>query len=315
MTFRDGRAGHSGCIGTIEADRALCSGYRRRRSSTFIHSIEGTAMSRPIRVGVLLQPANTPDYATWRGAVLRAEDLGADLIFGWDHFHRPEVADLNQGIPVLAEVQPDVTNFEGWTALASWGEITHRAEIGLLVTGMGYRNPDLLADMARTVDHISGGRLVLGIGAGWYQKDYTTYGYEFGTWKSRFDLFDEGLKRIDARFSELIPAPVRRIPILIGGTGPKRTLPAVVRYADIWHTFLSIEGFTTATRQLDDMAASAGRDGRDIERSVHWFGVDSAEAYHAAGATTFIAEVAPSPDTGYDFTALEEMLAWRDRQS
>jgi len=271
-------------------------------------------MTRPIRIGVLLQPGNAPDYATWRSAVLQAEELGADLIFGWDHFHRPQVADLNQGIPVLDEIQPDVTNFEGWTALASWGEITHRAEIGLLVTGIGYRNPDLLADMARTVDHISGGRLVLGLGAGWYEKDYTTYGYDFGTWKSRFDLFKAGLKRIEARFGQLIPPPVRKIPILIGGTGPKRTLPAVVRYADIWHTFLSVEAFTEASARVDEMAAAAGRDGNDIERSVHWFGAPSAEAYRAAGATTFITEIAPGPTTGYDFSTLEEMLAWRGRQ-
>jgi probable F420-dependent oxidoreductase len=271
-------------------------------------------VSRPIRTGVLIQPGNAPDYPAWRSAVLQAEELGADLIFGWDHFHRPQVADLNQGVPVLDDVQPDVTNFEGWTALASWGEITHRAEIGLLVTGIGYRNPDLLADMARTVDHISGGRLILGLGAGWYEKDYTSYGYDFGTWKSRFDLFDEGLARIESRLGRLKPPPIRRVPVLIGGTGPKRTLPAVVRYADIWHTFLSVERFTEASAHLDKLAAAAGRDGTDIERSVHWFGIDSADDYLRAGASAFIAEIVPDPTTGYDLGPLKEMVAWRDRR-
>jgi probable F420-dependent oxidoreductase len=288
-------------------------------------------MTRPIRIGVVVPPGNAPDFASWRSAVVYAEELGADLIFGWDHFHKPGLAVTDQGIAVVAEVQPDVTNFEGWTAevqpdvtnfegwtaLASWGEITHRAEIGLLVTGIGYRNPDLLADMARTVDHISGGRLVLGLGAGWYEKDYTTYGYEFGTWKSRFDLFDAGLKRIELRFGQLIPPPVRKIPILIGGGGPKRTLPAVARHADIWHSFLGVEGFTEASARVDELAAAIRRDGNDIERSVHCFGfgAESADAYRRAGATTFTTEIEPDPITGYDFSTLEKMLAWRDRQN
>ena len=152
-----------------------------------------------------------------------------------------------------------------------------------------------------------------GVGAGWYEKDYATYGYEFGTWKLRFDLFDAGLERIEARFGQLIPPPVRKVPILIGGTGPTRTLPAVARYADIWHTFLSVEAFTEASARVEELALAADRSGNDIERSVHWFGAPSAEAYRAAGATTFITEIAPDATTGYDFGTVEEMLAWRER--
>src|SRR6266702_2245114 len=101
-------------------------------------------MTRPIRIGAHLWPAGVPDYATWRAAVRRAEELGVDVVFGYDHFHGPAVRRVPGGIE-LEPVQPDVTNFEGWTALASWAEITTRAEIGLFVTGIGYRNPDLLA--------------------------------------------------------------------------------------------------------------------------------------------------------------------------
>ena len=80
-------------------------------------------MTFPVRVAVQIQPADTPDYATWRQAVLQAEEIGVDVIFGYDHFHKPEVADLNQGVPVLADVQPDVTHFEGWTALATGAKL------------------------------------------------------------------------------------------------------------------------------------------------------------------------------------------------
>ncbi len=271
-------------------------------------------MSRPIRIGVQISPGGTPDYRTWRDAVLHAEDLGTDIVFGYDHFHAPNFAGIVDAKPILAEDQPDVPNFEGWTALASWGEITTRAEIGLLVSGIGYRNPDLLADMARTVDHISGGRLILGVGAGWYEKDYTTYGYDFGTVKTRADLFDESLLRIENRLSQLNPAPLRKIPILIGGSGQKRTLPAVARHADIWHTFLPIELYRQANVRVGELAAEFGRSDSDIERSVVWEDERSADQYLDVGATLITTEIRPTAE-GFDFTDLERLLKWRANRS
>jgi probable F420-dependent oxidoreductase len=269
-------------------------------------------MTNQIRVGVQLWPGGTPDYRSWREAVLTAEDLGADAIFGYDHFHKPFTVLSEDGLPQLLPEQPDVNNFEGWTALASWAEITSHADIGLLVTGIGYRNPDLLADMARTVDHISGGRLILGLGSGWYEKDYSVYGYEYGTVKSRMDLFEESLARIEHRLGELVPPPVRRIPILIGGMGVKRSLPIVAEHADIWHSFASVPEFQRKNAILKDLAAQAGRDEKLIERSVHWTGRENADAFVKEGVTLFTTEIHPTQE-GYDFGELKDILAWRDR--
>jgi probable F420-dependent oxidoreductase len=268
-------------------------------------------MNRPIRIGVQLSPGGTPDYAAWRAAVIHAEEIGVDVIFGYDHFHRPTLSGFADGRAVLAPEQPEVNNFESWTALASWGEITQRAEIGVLVTGTGFRNPDLLADMARTVDHISGGRVILGLGSGWYEKDYSSYGYDYGTTKSRLDLFDAAVERIERRLALLVPPPLRHIPVLIGGAGERRSLPAVARHADIWHTFVADpEVYRRKSELVAELAAAAGRDDTAIERSVLWYGAASADELLAAGATFFITEAKPTPD-GYDFAQVEQVLSWR----
>jgi probable F420-dependent oxidoreductase len=238
--------------------------------------------------------------------------MGADIVFGYDHFHRPFVQPTSEGPRLLPE-QPDVNNFEAWTALASWAEITTNIEIGTLVTGMGYRNPDLLADMARTVDHISGGRLVLGLGAGWYEKDYKVYGYDYGSLKSRMDLFADGLRRIDARLKLLKPPPVREIPVLVGGSGEKRTLPLAGRYAAIWHSTLDLETFRRKNDLVRKHATEAGRDETLIERAVSWPGDRaSADAYVNEGVTLFMTEIQPTDD-GYDLSSLTELLTWRDQ--
>ncbi|MEU4675125.1 LLM class F420-dependent oxidoreductase [Amycolatopsis sp. NPDC023774] len=271
-------------------------------------------MTRPVRIGAHLWPGGAPSYKSWRDAVLRAEDMGVDVVFGYDHFHKPFVRLTSEGPELLPE-QPDVANFEAWTALAAWAEMTTRVEIGTLVTGMGYRNPDLLADMARTVDHISGGRLILGVGSGWYEKDYSVYGYDYGTVKSRMDHFADGLRRIEHRLAQLNPPPVRPIPILIGGSGEKRTLPLVGRHATIWHSFLDLDTFRRKDDLVRQFATEAGRDERVIERSIAWPGDGgAADGYAAAGVTLYTTEIHPT-DLGYDLSPLKDLLAWRDNRN
>jgi probable F420-dependent oxidoreductase len=253
--------------------------------------------NRPVRIGLQVQPQHA-EYADIRRTAAEAEDLGADVVFNWDHFY-----------PLYGD--PDGKHFECWTMLGAWAEQTSRVEIGALVTCNSYRNPELLADMARTVDHISDGRLILGIGSGWFEKDYDEYGYEFGTAGGRLNQLRDDLPRIEARWQKLNPPPTRKIPVLIGGGGEKKTLRLVARHADIWHSFSDVATLNRKLGILRDHCAEVGRTFEDIEISVEPRG-DAASAGPAlaeAGVSLFVLGL-NGPD--YDMTRVRDWVKWRD---
>lgn len=262
---------------------------------------EDGTLTGPIRIAAQIQPQHT-DYAGIRDAVMRAEDAGVDAVYNWDHFFP-----LSGGSP-----DPNVgKHFECWTMLGAWAEQTERIEFGALVTCNSYRNPDLLADMARTVDHISNGRLILGIGSGWFKKDYDEYGYTFGTARSRLDDLDAAMQRIRDRLNRLDPPPTRDIPILIGGGGEKVTLRIVAEHADVWHTFGNTERVAHKSNVLEAWCETVGRPSSDVARSV---GVNpnqlhEADVYAGLGVTEFTLGIT-GPDL--DLDPILPWLEWRN---
>ncbi|MGP8058443.1 MAG: TIGR03560 family F420-dependent LLM class oxidoreductase [Acidimicrobiales bacterium] len=201
-----------------------------------------------------------------------AEELGFDGAWGFDHF-----------VPMYGEGPGNC--FEGMTTLAALATATSRIRLGLLVTGVTYRHPSVLAAQALTVDHASSGRLELALGAAWFEPEHRQLGIDFPPTSQRFDILEDTCEIVSrlftgdevsyrgARFSledaRMRPPPVQRPrpPIWIGGSGPRRTLPLAARHADVWHTFADPARMAELGAQVDRLAEAAGRDPASITRA------------------------------------------------
>jgi F420-dependent oxidoreductase-like protein len=249
-----------------------------------------------------------PEHTTWqrmRDVWVAADDIELfESAWNWDHFY-----------PLSGEESGP--NYEAWTMLGAMATATRRIRIGCQVTGMIYRHPAVLANMAATVDVISDGRLELGVGAGWNQSECDAYGIELPPLQERFDRFDEGVQAMIALLTEPVanfrgryvtltdaycePKPVQRPhpPIVIGGKGPKRTLLAVARWAQQWNTI--VDGVDT-WRGLKDVllahCADVGRDPGEITCSVN-VRIDRADDVGAA-----VAQAAAYRDAGVDLAIM-----------
>ena len=200
----------------------------------------------PIRVGVQVQPQHA-DFDGMRRAWREAEELGVDSIFCWDHFY-----------PLYRRAGRQALRGDLDARRAGRG---HRARADRRAGHLQLLpQPGLLADAHRTIDHISGGRAILGIGAGWFERDYDEYGYEFGTAPERVRALRDALPRIKERIGKLNPPPLGKLPILIGGSGPKVTFKLVAQYGDMWHSFGDAEAFKTKNEILLQHCQDAGRD-------------------------------------------------------
>jgi probable F420-dependent oxidoreductase len=251
---------------------------------------------RPFKVGVTIHPQQCT-IAELRDAWRRADDLGVDSIWFWDHFY-----------PLYGD--PEGNQFECWSLLAAAAVDTHAPQIGPMVTCIGYRNPDLLAYMAGTVDQLSGGRLVLGLGAGWFERDYAEFGYTFGEARDRVRDLKEALPRIKSRLAKLKPGPAGALPILIGGGGEKVTLRLVAEHAQMWNGGGRPDEFAHKSAVLDEWCGRVGRDPKEVERTANVGATTPklVEEWLGAGLQHFVIRLAQPFDTA----AVARLIKRRD---
>ena len=230
-------------------------------------------LPHPVRIGAAFWVQRT-DWPSLRQAVVAAEEAGTDDLWIDDHL-------------LSDEGDSDAAKFEGWSTLAAVAAVTVRAQLGLLVAANTFRSPGLTAKLATTLDHISGGRAILGLGGGWFADEHEAFGIEFGSgFGERLDRLAESVgivRRLldgerfshEGRFYRLrdalaAPRPIQpHLPILIGGSGPAKTLPIVARHADLWNLYGSPASIAASDAILRAHCAAIGRDPDSIERTVN----------------------------------------------
>ena len=222
-----------------------------------------------IGLGIQLWAQNT-DWPSFIAAARRVDELGYDHLWTWDHL-------------VSAVGEPDRPVFEGYASLAAWAAVTTRTRLGLLVGANTFRNPAVVAKTVATIDHISGGRAILGLGGGWHEREHAAFGVDFGRgFGDRLDWLEEALQvvrplmagdevtHVGPRYRteqlRLAPPPIQaRVPIMVGGVGEKKTLRSVARHADIWNAQLELAEAPHKIEVLRAHCEDVGRDLSEIE--------------------------------------------------
>jgi probable F420-dependent oxidoreductase len=268
-------------------------------------------MMSVVKVGVQLLPEHT-SFAAYRRAWLSLDAMDVDSLWTWDHFFPLSFRRFGRLRHRFGP--PRGACFEGWTLLAALGVQARSAQVGCLVLSIGYRNPALLSAMATTLDHATGGRLILGVGAGWHRRDYEEYGYEFGTPGERLRALERGLEIIRERWRTDHPKPLRgSVPIMVGGDGERVTLRIVAQHADSWNGFGPPEAWARRNRALDAWCTQVGRDPSVIERTAYIGGWDLSrlDEYVAAGATHLIYGLGAP----FRLEPIDRLLEWRGRRT
>jgi len=239
-----------------------------------------------VAISIMIEGQNGLTWPQWKQLVSEVEELGFAGLFRSDHFTNAE--------------PPNLPSLETIVSLTYLADHTHRIHFGPMVAPVSFRHPVWLARQAAAIDDLSGGRMILGLGAGWQEREHTLFGFELGDVPTRMARWKEGLEVVtrllrsdepvtfEGKFfqlheAELLPRPQRPggSPILIGGNGKKRTLPLAAKYANIWNgTFLSPDDFRERSALLDTLLQAAGRNPRDVRRTMMttlFFGRDMVE--------------------------------------